>query len=244
MSEQTEFLKDLEIDNTKDVFNKPLAEEPKEPEKETEEDAEQKLKNRRERRLYDKLQSEREANIALNARLETIAESKHMREEEEVAEYLKRAEKIYGNATPEAKEATQLLIEALRGVEENATKKAFDRYQSERTNDSEAEKKEEKNLDDILEKVEEEHGIDMSDDKQRTGFLTLLEKLSPKDSEGNIIEYADPETTAEVYLSRQEKSNSRAKDLASRSMSQSGTSQPSKIEEDVMARWIKENISW
>lgn len=239
MSETSEFLKELEVENKDSVLETPITEEAAKAE--TEEESEQKLKNRRERRLAAKLQAEREANIDLNARLQTINESKNLRASTDDAEYLKRIEKIYGNATPEAKEATELLKEAMRGLEESATQRALEKLQAERGSEAKAAQDEEKNLDNILDTVEDNHGIDMSSEAERKGFLALLEKLSPKDKDGDIIEYADPDATAELYLSRKEKSSSRAKELASRSMTRSGSSQPSKLEEDAAVRFLREN---
>lgn len=242
MSEQTDFLKDLDIDNKENVLDRPLTNEVAVPEKEeTAEETEQRAKNRRERRLLEKNQQLREEAIALNARLETIVESKHLREGSEEADYLKRIEKIYGNATPEAIEATNLLKEALQGVLKTAKAESREEIVAERESESLAVQKEEQNLDDILDEVEDEHGIDMSSEADRKGFLTLLEKLSPKDRDGNIVEYADPDATAELYLSRKEKPNVRAKELASRSMTRSGASQPSKIEEDAQVKFLKEH---
>lgn len=246
-SEQERFLSDLEVKENADVLEAPLTEESAEntETEESSESSEMKLKNRRERRLAQRLQAEREANIELNARLQTINESKQIREGSEEAEYLKRVERIYGNATPEAKEATELLKEALRGVHESAKQEALtealEKFQSEKANEAKAVQQEEQNLDEILDEVEEDYGIDMSNESDRKGYLNLLEKLSPKDDDGNIIEFADPDATAELYLSRKEKSNSRAKELASRSMVRSGASPESKLEMSSAERFLKEN---
>lgn len=242
MSEQQDFLKDLEIDNKDNVLDKPLEVEAKvEPAKEeTAEETEQRAKNRRERRLLEKQSQLREEVLQANARLEGIREAQNLRATTEEADYLKRVEKIYGNATPEAIEATNLLKEALQGVLKTAKTESREEMKAEMDSESKAEKEEERNLDNILDKVEDEHGIDMSNDEQRTGFLNLLQRLSPKDRDGNIIEYADPETTAEIFKSRQGSSNSRAKELASRSMTRSGESQPSKIQLDAIEEMAKE----
>lgn len=239
MSEQTEFLKDLEP-TAADILNKNLTDETVVPETvETEEESEMKLKNRREKRLADKWQAERESNIALTARLEAITETRKTDGEE--ADYLKRIKSIYGDATPEAKEATNILVEALQGLEKTAVDKAFTKLQSEKEAEIRAQKQEEKNLDEVAERVEEDHGIDMSVDANRKGYFALMEKLSPKDRDGNITEYADPDAVAEVFLSTRERTSSRAKDLASRSMTRSGQSQPSAIQDDAAVRFLKEN---
>lgn len=238
-SEQEEFLKQLGVENQENVLEQPLTETTEESS--DDELTEQKLKNRRERRLMDKLQTEREANIALNARLQTIAESKEIRAGSEEADYLRRIEKIYGNATPEAKEATELLKEAFQGLRKDVKEEFSRELTAQETSEAEANRTEERNLDNILDEVEENHGIDMSNDKERIGFLSLLERASPKDEEGYVMEYADPDTVAEVYLANKTKSSSRAKELASRSMTRSGASQESKLQDDATVRFLKEN---
>lgn len=241
MNEQERFLSDL--DEKVNVLEQPITDETgDEPEKkeETPEETEQKAKNRRERRLLEKNQQLREEAIATSARLQALTEAQNLRKESEPADYLKRIEKIYGNATPEAQEATELLKEALEGVKLSAREEALAEYERRKNSEAEDVQKEEANLDNILDSVEDEYGIDMSGD-DRVGYLALLEKLSPKDSQGNIIEYADPDSTAELYLSRKEKSNDRAKELAGRSMTRSGASTNSKIEEDSALRFLKDN---
>lgn len=243
MSEQTDFLKDLEVKPEEDnVFEASLEVPESDSNGEDPEESEMKLKNRRERRLAEKWQSERETNIALNARIAAISESKQLREGTEEADYLKRIERIFGNATPEAQEATELFKEALKGLEASATEKALERFESARGNEAKAIREEEQSLEKMLEELEDEYEADLtSDSATRRGFLTLLEKVSPKDKDGNIIEYADPKTVYELYESRKDKASSRAKDLASRSMTRSGASEGSKLEEDAQFRFLREN---
>lgn len=228
MNEQEKFLEDLKSDQTRDPFEPPKEEEVKveaEPE-ETEEESEMKLRNRRERRLAAKLQSEREANIDLNARLQTVNESRTTREGTEQTEYLKRLERIYGTDTPEKREATELLKEAFEGMKKSLREETFQEIEREQSSETKAREKEEGNLDTMMEELEEDFGADFSDTNIRTGFLTLLEKVSPKDRDGYIIEYADPATTWELFESRQNRQQggpgSRAKELSSRSMTRSG----------------------
>jgi hypothetical protein len=239
MSEQSDFLADVEV-KPLEILEQPLDIEGTKSAEESEEDTEQKAKNRRERRLLERNQQLREEAIALNARLQGISEAQVTRTEEP-AEYLKRASKIYGDATPEAKEATELLREALNGVKETAKQEAIEELERRNATESNAVKEEEKNLDEMLEMLEDDHGADFSNEDTRKGFLDLLEKLSPKDRDGNIKEYADPETTWEVYESRGRGSASRAKDLASRSMTRGGGSQDSKLQDDAITRYLKEN---
>lgn len=239
MSEQSEFLKDLGSDQQKDVLEQPI--EPIAQGEDSPEESEMKLKNRRERRLSEKLQAEREANIALNTRLQVMSETKKFQEETGAEDPIKAIRAIYGDDTPEKRQASDIMETTLRKIHESAVEKALAKFEEQRGAESKAEIEEGNRLDEILENVEESHGIDMSLESDRKGFLTLLEKVSPKDRDGNIIEFADPDTVAELYLSRRERSTNRAKELSDRSMARSGSSQPSKIEEDAMMRYLREN---
>jgi len=247
MNEQEKFLKDLIPDSEQseknDVLEKPLDVSEEAPEKE-ESEGEFQPKNRRERRLLIQNQRLREEAIATTARLQGIEEAKGTRENTEEADYLKLVERIYGNVTPEAREATEILKKALQGVHNSAKaealKETVETIERERTNETQEVQKEENNLDEMMDELEETHNANFSDESERKGFLSLLEKVSPKDNDGNIIEYADPETVYELYESRKDKS-SKAKDLAGRSMVRSGMSQPSKIEEDATVRFLKDN---
>ena len=235
MNEQQEFLKDLDI-KTDSVLETPLTEE---PEKEPEED-EAKLKNRQERRMYEKLQGERETAIALAARLEALTEAQNIRKDAEPSEYQKKLLRIYGNATPEGKEATETLSEVIEDVKRTAVAEALEQFNAAKENEDGAVRHEESTLDDTADYWEDEYGIDMSNEADRKGIFSLLERTSPKDRDGNIVEFADRDAVAELYLSRKEKS-SRAKELASRSMTRSGQSQPSRLETDSTEKFLREN---
>jgi len=93
----------------------------------------------------------------------------------------------------------------------------------------------------MLESVEDEFNVELSKPQQK-GFLELLEKLSPKDKQGNVIAYADPSAVWEEYQSRtKKKPDTRAKDLSSRSMTTSQTSKESTLNNDATERFLKEN---
>lgn len=244
-TEQEKFLNDLGVNTVVDVFEQPLEPEKAETheeEGEKDENTEQgiKARNRREKRLVSQLQAEREEKIALSARLEAIEESRRMREGSEASEYQKKVEKIYGTDSPEAREATELLATALKGVEERATERALEKFREEQRIESEAVRKEESALDQMIETIEDEFELSLSE-QQKKGFFTLLEKMSPKNDDGNIIAYADPLSVWEVYSEKlKKKTDSRAKDLSSRSMVHSGASPESKLVDETMVRFLKE----
>lgn len=236
---QEEFLKDLNPDTKTDVLTEPLV--PTEPEKVEEgTESDEEKTNRRERRLQAKLQAERESSIALAARLEVITEAQKFRSESEPAEYLKSVEKIYGTNSPEATEATELLKNALKGVEDRATERALEILREENQKERDSVSAEEHNLDEMVENIEDAIGHDM-DDQTKQGFFQLLEKLSPKDRDGNIIEYADPEAVWDELQARKQQPSSRAKDLAARSLVNSGASPQTSVSADSNQRWLIEN---
>ena len=236
--EQEDFLKDLQPNN--DVFEQPL--DSQEPEMVTEDSTiEKEPANRETRRLRAKLQAERESSIALAARLEALTEARNLQQSPE-ADYLKSVERIYGTDSPEASAATELLKKALADVEKTATERALELFRQEQVRETEEVLQEERVLDSMIEELEDEYGVVMDEDTQR-GFFTLLEKLSPKDRNGNVIEYADHHAVWDEYQVRKERlsNNSRAKELASRSVSRSASSPSTSVQADSNERWLREN---
>lgn len=252
MNEEGEFLKDLPKEEEEDAFAKKPEDTGTTPEQGEEKEGavnEKLLTNRYARRMAQRYQAEREANIALNARLQAISEAKETSQSPSVEEdFLKIIEPIYGNATPEGKTATELLKQGLKKVYEKAAERAeqvksdtIREYEERQSRESQAVAEEEDAIEEGLESIEEEYGADLSDSDTRRGFLTLLERMSPKDRDGNIVEYADFGATWEMFEATREKGSSRAKELAGRSMTRSGSSQPSKLEKDSMERFLRDN---
>lgn len=234
---QQEFLKDLDI-KPDDKFEQPLTE--AEPAKEEAEEEGFNPKNRRERRLLEQNQRLREEAIANAARLDEISKARKAGEGSETSELRKLIEPLYGTDTPEKIAATDLLEKAFARSKELAKEEYQRDYEERESKASEEAAKEDANVEDILDRASD-LGINIDNDTERIGFITLLEKLSPKDKDGNITEYADAEATAELYLDRKEKPSNRAKELASRSMTRSGQGGGSKLEADSNERWLKDN---
>lgn len=246
-NEQEQFLKGLEPDTT-DPFAGIEGQAPIEPSSDDEEAVDPNEmgllpKNRRERRLAEKYQAEREANIAMAARLEAITEIQTERGSE-TADYLKAVERLYGTDSPEAREATEILKNTLLGLKEEARREAIEAIREERQIETRAVAEAEQTLDRMIEELEDEFGVDIEGSKQHlTGFLNLLERMSPKDREGNIIQYADHYAVWEEYqdrLSRAAAANP-AKGLAARSMTHSGAQVESNLTTDATERFLKEH---
>lgn len=222
------------------VLNQPLVSEPETvPEEKVDEEPEEDPKNRTERRLREKLDKERIANIELNARLSTLSEVQKLRESAP-DDYLSSVEKIYGTDSPEATAATELLKTALRSVEERAKNSALEEFRSERAREQEEVRQASERLDSFIEEIEDEHNVTFSPQMQKS-YFTLLEKMSPKDSDGNIVEYADPHAVYEIFSEKlQKRTDSKAKDLASRSMVNGNSGSQSVIEDDAAKRLLRE----
>jgi hypothetical protein len=234
---QSEFLAELEQQNNTNPLEQPLT-----PEAEitpTEEEPDEEKFNRRERRLQAKLQAERESAIALAARLEALTEAQKFSRENtpEVDETIAR---IYGTNTPEAAEATALLQKALANAENRATEKALEKFREEQQAEQQSVQHEEQTLDGMIDDIEDETGVDM-DPQTKKAFFSLLGRLSPKDSDGTIKEYADHHAVWEELQARKQPQNTRAKDLASRSVARNGASPATSVQDDATVRFLREN---
>lgn len=229
--ETEDFLKDLETSNEQFGENTEQVVEPKETEEEP--------RNRRERRLEKRLQDERESGIALAARLQALTETQKFSQETTPSEYEKLAERIYGTETPEGIAATELLKSALKGVHQEATKNALEQFREEQRKASEAVAKETKVLDDMIEEIEDEHGITI-DANTSKAFFAKLERMSPKDKDGKVLQYADHHAVWEDFQATKAKPNNRAKELASRSMTTSGSGSTENIQMNSTERYLKE----
>lgn len=201
-------------------------------------------RNRRERRLMQKLQGERESAIALAAKLEAITQSQQTRSE--TSEWEKAIERIYGDATPELREATEVLKSAMRGLKEEVKRETAAEYETRIAKEREAVSSAEKQIETMLEDLEDELNIDLTSEgasAHRTAYLKLMEKMSPKDSNGNIIAYADHFAVWDTYQERLKaaKPANPAKDMAARSMVQSNSAKESNLSNDVNERWLREH---
>lgn len=253
-NEEQSFLDELKQQeqqgNGLDFFETPgeaPAEEDKEGEEAPAEDidpenAPDEVKNRRHKRLEEKLRLQREENLELAQRLREQADLERQRRESEAGEYLKSVEQIYGTESPEAAKATEILKAALKGVEERATSRALDQFREEQRQREAEVAARESELDQMIEEIEDDYGVTFTPEMQK-GFFTLLEKMSPKDRQtGQITNYADHHAVWDVYKEKMRKpKDSAQKEAAARSLTPSGASQQSKLTNDSHERWLREN---
>lgn len=222
----------------------PEEQKPQEPEEKPEDDEEGALKprNRRERRLEARLQAEREAGMQLAARLEAMTETQRTKETEG---YLSAIERIYGTDSPEAREATDILRNALAEVKEAAKREALETIEQKRVEEVAATQEAEEMLDEMLYEIEDEFNVDLTSkeaEKTRTDFYRLLERMSPKDRDGNIVYYADHIAVWETLQARsQREADNTARNLAARSMATGNGTANSNLQADAHERLLREH---
>jgi len=238
-SETQEFLEQLKTDEPKSVeevlgLEKPQTAEV--PAKEEEKDEEEPYKNRKHRRWEARLSEKEKELIAKEARIQALEEVNARRATEDAGSIDPRLTKLFGTegTGPEAAALFQQLLEENRI---KAEERALEKVLAERQAEAEAVSEAESELDSSFEALEDEAGIDFTSNapaarKARNEMLTLLEKFSPKDDEGNILEYADIHGVYEVWQNQRSSrpTNTRRNELASRSMesgeSSEGVNQP------------------
>lgn len=213
-------------------------------EKATTEELPEDLKNRHIRRLEAKLAREREANIEFAARESARSEYEKFQESTKGLTVDESLLTLYGDNENGRKAAqiTQALLDktATRAKEEaladfnksqEASAKEVDQYGD--------------LIEERLEEIEDTHNVDLSgsteNSKQiRNSFLALVQKLSPKDADGNIESYADFDNTWELFQERQQKANTRNKDLASRGTVRSAASTENKTQVTEQEKWLRD----
>lgn len=127
------------------------------------------------------------------------------------------------------------LIKEFRGVfDEIAKKGAEEGYKMTKTEFLEqqrAEKEAEQQLQNAFNEIEETYNVDLSSDaptarKQKNDFINFIQKIAPKNEFGEITEYPDLVQSFSIFNemhSGASKTNQRAKDIASRSVSRAST---------------------
>lgn len=135
--------------------------------------------------------------------------------------------KLVGNDTEEKREALSALAKHLDSLTDRAKDKFIEEM---RQQEREQAAKDKAVLDELnagFDAIEEQSGIDLhADKKQRDAFLEYLRKVSHKNADGEVDQFADIPATWETFQERQKPSPSRAKELASRGLTRSNDTTP------------------
>lgn len=152
---------------------------------------------------------------------------------ETVPEILKPQEDDYyvrliGNDTPEKVAMIKEAIARDERMLQQAEERAFNRLSQKEQEAKKAELEAEAELESAFDNIEENYNVDISSNaplakKTRQEFGAYIERIAPKDREGNIVAYPDMNAAWETFseLKKSTAQPSRAKELASRSMSRS-----------------------
>lgn len=136
--------------------------------------------------------------------------------------------RLIGNDTPEK---VAMIKEAMARDErllEQAEERAFNRLSQKEQEAIEADKQAEEELDNAFENIEETFDVDITSNnsvarKTRQEFVSFVEKIAPKDRNGDIVDYPDMASAWETFseMKKSTATPSRAKELAARSMARS-----------------------
>lgn len=138
---------------------------------------------------------------------------------------------IIGNDTPEKVKALDALKRSLVSLDSKAVTRAEERIEEIRSQEDAADREAEEELYDAFETIEDNYDVDLTSQrgsKLRSEFVTFVERIAPKDRNGNVIDYPDMNSAWETFseIKKSTAQPSRAKELANRSMSRSTTATP------------------
>lgn len=231
-------------DNTEaDIFGDKPQGEAQNTEVEVPEEEVEGRKNRRHRRLEEKLQLERENNIALNERIKVLSEQKQF-ERDFNTDVDPDLLKVFGD-TPEGKEIARIMEKREEIMLSKAEERALDKLQKAKEEEEREVSKYEATIESQIEAVEDKYDVDLTSgtkaaNQLRTEYLNLISALSPKDDDGNITNYADFDSTFEVYQSTKQKPDaSRNKELASRSNVKSASVSPQSTQDEATKIYLR-----
>ena len=240
MSEVDQFLGDLN-ENEQDPFKNeaadPFAGQSVENKEEVEED-EKPLPFNKDPKVQRYIEKEIAKALRNDTRPPQVVERTSNRDEEDEGEVL--LTRIIGNDTPEKVAAVKDFRRYLAGLEDKGAEKALSHLEAKQQAAAEEEAKASQELDDSFEAIEDQYGVDITSSKpqarkDRADFVEFIKRISPKNSDGDVIEFPDLVEAFDVFkLTRQTQPN-RARELASRSLSRS--SDASKVPQTQGTSW-------
>lgn len=229
-NEVDKFLEGLNNEPKDDPFKSeaedPFAQPAKEEEKEEEVKDEKPLPFHKDPKVQKFIDKEISKRMAENKPSETeqfVRETKS--EDDPLTDVLNR---IVGNDTPEKLSAIKDFKKALESRDERVKESALRELQAQGQEERQAEADARAELEEGFENIEEEFGVDITSNvpvakKTRGEFVDFIKLIAPKDSDGQVREYPDLTESFKLFqgMKKQSVQPSRAKELASRSMSRS-----------------------
>ena len=136
-------------------------------------------------------------------------------------------ERIIGNDTPEKVAAVKDFKKVLNSLEEKGAQKALSKLAEQKEAEKQEEARASQQLQEGFDSIEDTFNVDITSNtplakKTKNEFLEFVKKVSTKDADGNILALPDLVSTFDVFQqTRTKPDNSRAKQLASRSITRS-----------------------
>jgi len=171
----------------------------------------------------------------------SIPKEEKQTEEDSFKETIDAFTSIIGNDTPEKVSALNALRKSLNSLDERASEKAMAKLDEIRSREYQEDKEAEDELNNAFEAIEDNYDVDITSNtaqatKTRQEFVSFVEKIAPKDRDGNIIDYPDMNSAWETFSEVRKVQPNRSKEIASRSMARSNDA-PSSVQERV--NWDK-----
>lgn len=136
--------------------------------------------------------------------------------------------RIIGNDTPEKISAIKDFKKVLLEREEKGAERALSRFEQQRQAELQAELDARAELEEGFENIESTFNVDLSSKtpqarKTRNEFIDFIQRIAPKDENGEVSEYPDFEETFKLYQATKKPDlNTRNREVASRGMTRSG----------------------
>jgi phage-related protein len=133
---------------------------------------------------------------------------------------------LVGNDTPQKQKVLKDLSNYFGTLKGEARQEFLAEMQEQQRVEAQRDNEVLQELNEGFEEIEDTHGVDLSSNtpaalKTRAAFVDYLKKVSHKNAEGEVDQFADIPAAWEEFQSRQTKSPNRAKALASRSLGSS-----------------------
>lgn len=136
--------------------------------------------------------------------------------------------RIIGNDTPEKIQGIKDMKDLLTGLTGKAKAEAIAELEARQNEALEADREAERELENAFDNIEESYDVDLTSRnplavKLRQEFVSYVERIAPKDRNGDIKDYPDMNAAWEDFSERRKLTAqpNRAKELASRSMARS-----------------------
>ena len=176
----------------------------------------QKYLDKREREIEERLASKFERETPRDIQPQSDSEVKEVLEE------------LIGNDTPAKLAMVKKFENILAKGSQRARDEALEELEARQYQEVQADREAEEELENAFDSIEEQFDVDITSNnpiakKTRQEFLSYVERIAPKDSNGDVKEFPDMSSAWEDFSERKRLTGTpnRAKELASRSMSRS-----------------------